>query len=196
MKDPKAEQTVYRRVIAGVSWPTASRPGWIILLGESLFPDFSIVGSPHTYHEIASCSNSSLDYLCRTAGKLYTKYPEAEFFGDTINPMNAVWISLGAPALYKAQFCDNPEDLHFYGHLIRKLLSAPKTLFFAPESGIDGKLLVGMRQEDISSGRAAEHPLLAAIGHAAIELELYRPVVSKAPRLFEPFHHTNGWMSR
>lgn len=176
-KDAAGAKEKYRRVVAGISWPTSNKPGWIIVIGESMVPDFSITGSPHTYQELISFHTESIEQLCRKS-KASMRDMEAEYsgeievFGDTTNPVHSIWMQLNGPDLSPARYHDDAADLYFHSQLVMKTLTSPRTLFLREGSGIEEALINEVQKDQITTSRSKEFPALAALGYALTELEL------------------------
>jgi hypothetical protein len=108
--------------------------------------------------------------------------------------VHSLWQQLNGPDLSPARYHDDAADLYFHSQLVRKVLTAPQTLFLRQSSGIEEVLINEVQKDQIMTSRSKEYPALAALGYALTELEL-SPYF--AVRITEPgslSRHETDWM--
>ena len=81
----------FRRIIAGLGWPYAERPGFVVVIGEDSEPDHSLRLSPRHYLILAEVETSDLEELQRACSRFRDDYCLNSILGNPDSPIHELW---------------------------------------------------------------------------------------------------------
>lgn len=163
----------FRRILAGLGWPYAERPGFVVALGENFDQDHSLPYSPRHYRVLVEHETSDLEELQRVCHKFRDDFCLNSILGDPESPVYELWrrnqrdgvlINITLP-------CDFEKiDLNLIAQLVRRNTETRKTLHFG-DSKLPGYLtrFVADRMEAES---LEQFPPMVAFGFVLAEMEL------------------------
>ena len=163
----------FRRILGGLGWPYAERPGFVVRLGEDFEPDHSLQHSPRHYRVLAEHETSDLEELQRICNRFRDDFCLNSILGNPENPVYEVWRRNreDAPLINVTLPCDFEKiDLNLIAQLVRRNTEGRKTLHFG-DSRIPGYLtrFVADRMESES---LEQFPPMTAFGFVLTEMEL------------------------
>jgi hypothetical protein len=164
----------FRRIVAGLGWPYAERPGFVVTMGEDFEQDHSLPHSPRHYRVLAEHETSDLEALQRTCNKFREHFWLSSILGNPENPVYEVWRrnESNGPLVNISQPADFEKiDMNLIAQLVRKNTEARKILHFG-----DSKLAAYLTRfvaERMEHEAIEQHPPLTAFGFALVELELH-----------------------
>jgi hypothetical protein len=164
---------VFRRIIAGLGWPYAERPGFVVALGEDFEQDYSLPHSPRHYRVLAEHETSDLEELQRACHKLRDDFRLNVILGNPENPVYEVWrrnredapmVNIVLPADFEKI------DLNLVAQLVRRNTEGRKTLHFG-ESKLPA-YLTRFVAERMKNETLEQFPPMMAFGFTLAEMEL------------------------
>jgi hypothetical protein len=164
-RDPETDSR-FSRILAGLSFP-ASKPGFIVVIGEDYFED------PHLkcrhLRSLAEAEESDTERLFKKSLDLRERYQVERIIGDTENePMMALLYDFnkgldGAVSLnlYDGAF---PNDLRYHAQHIKGVTRFNNKTFHLGECNMLRGHLSSFTFEDVPQGRAIDYPAVIALG--------------------------------
>ncbi|NIQ17738.1 MAG: hypothetical protein GTN43_02915 [Candidatus Aenigmarchaeota archaeon] len=175
----------YRRVVGGMGWPFKEKPGFIVVVAE----DFAEIPGPGK-RRLTVIYEKEDDQI----EGIFRKVIEAQRFhwlegiwgnrshenmmalirqfNDEQNKKQGALVHI----LY-APKCDEPDNLTYYAHIIKKQLTKPRNLYFGPESQFPS-YLSALPSEKVK-GLVDQWPAIAALGYALAALEVHGPEIPR-----------------
>lgn len=149
----------YRRILAGVAWPTDQRPGAIVLLSEAKALDPAFL--KRHLHNLYEFTTDRTDDLMDEMDFLQDEFGALVFYGDIgllarvrVNAHNQDLDLKRKPRLqvWKPPMTPGAEGLHARVRLLLDRIRGEKTLFFGPGSkiphAIGPMLSAGWKEDD------------------------------------------------
>jgi|GEM_PF-4247615 len=177
----------YRRIAGAFSWPSGSKAGCLVILGESRRMD-PVLNKTH-YEVLATRQTPYAEDLLRQCAELMGPFFVQCYYYDSSNTAMVDDYLCECACKYatfptvQAPHCDDPQAMRFYASLILNLTNPrAKRLFF----GDDDTLPAHLRQIDATKIRGAtieEYPLLSALGFCLSGLETYKHDPEEQARL-------------
>ncbi|MBC8179184.1 MAG: hypothetical protein H8E19_17420 [Deltaproteobacteria bacterium] len=160
----------FRRILGGLGWPYAERPGFVVVLGEDFGPDHSLQHSPRHYRILAEHETSDLEELQRICHKFREDFCLRSILGNPENPVREIWKREGVKISVVLP-CDLEKiDLNLIAQLVRRNTEGRKTLHFG-DSKIPG-YLTRFVADRIESESLEQFPPMTAFGFVLAEIEL------------------------
>jgi hypothetical protein len=188
----------YSRIVGGLAWPYAGKPGYAAVLAEDFKPDKNLEAR-HIWvlRELEALDVADLIRRCRDMREAY----KANWVGNIQNkPLMAMLYQLQKGFDYKdrlsfdaAPHADDPQGLGYYLPIIKEHLGVNrKLLHFGEGSKLPG-YLAEMGPETLGKDPAG-FPPIASLGYALSYLYTYDPEPCRIenPRMFSG---KNSWMS-
>jgi len=170
--DPETGK-VFRRILGGVGWPYAEKPGFIVVLGEDLEEDHNLPHSPRHCRVLAEHETPDLEELQRYCHKFRDDFCLTSILGNPENPIYELWRRRTPNATINvSQPCDVDKiDLNLVGQLLRRNTEGRKTLHFGSDSKLPGYFTRFVAKR-IEKEEIEEYPAIAAFGFVLVEVEL------------------------
>jgi hypothetical protein len=188
----------FRRIIGGLAWPHAGKPGFAVVIGEDFEEDPNLKARHlSVLKEIEESDVADLIRLCR---ELRNTYKTQGWYGCTSNKsMLGALYHLQKGLDYKDRFSFSPaphsddcQSLGYYLTMIKDIIGINrKILHFGEGSKLPGHL-AEMGPESLSQD-PTEFPTVAALGYVVAHIVSSNP----APRISPPKHMrggAGGWM--
>lgn len=176
-------ERVYSRIAGGIGWPS-TRPGALVIVAQEI-----ALRPPAQLFVLDAREVTDLDGLIRMAIENREDFHVDNFYGDTsrVEEMNFLMHfnseaqSRKAPQLQVHQAPHSKGGrIVFHINAIKSALTAgSKTLNLGEGANLLRAELSSLPQMDVAAAKAAEHPLLAALGYALVELKSHVEVISK-----------------
>ena len=157
----------YCRVLAGLSFPV-SKPGFVVIIAEDYYK------VPNTQcqhmHALAEAEESDTERLFKLCLDLRQRFSVEWIIGNMDNePMMELLYQFnngldGAQPLntYPASF---PDDLSFHVHTIKSVSRSNSRILHLGECSALNERLSIITPEDVSGGKASDHPAVMALGY-------------------------------
>jgi len=189
--DRKRDQ-VYRQVAAALAWPQATKPGFLVVVGEESRPELE--NGKRVLWVLAEQEAAGPAEIYRHYREMSAKFLLREWYGDSSNRAMMQLLrqqlrevqgeKLLPLVILAAPYHDDPQGLLFYVQTVNELVkSSQKLLFFGENSSLPGNFLT-LSPEELK-GKAEEYPPVAALGYAVTALRLYGPALAAAPEYRE-----------
>lgn len=185
----------YRRVYGGVAWP-GKRPGFIVLVGESMTPDGAV--REHFYRMLIEAEEQDVPALLRRCIELKTAtgigllksvrhntYITDGWFADTsylpgmeiVRSLNDEAIERKKESLHlsDAPGGDGKDGFIFCYNVLRGLLSRNKKVLHLGEQSKLPSLLLEVSPEKLIKASPQDYPSIAALGYAVAALVNWKP---------------------
>jgi len=183
---------VYRRLLCGLGWPYADKPGFVVVLAEDFDRDHSIEHSPRHYWVMAEHESDDIEEFHRVCLKFQSEYLFENVLCDYENPAYDLWSQYGEIELCKPYDSENI-TLNVVAQLIRKNTSKTrKTLHFG-DSQLPG-YLANLLPDEIENKRLDHNPPIAALGCVISEMERVKPIRLKVTKRRSFPQGPGGWM--
>jgi len=167
----KDSDMTFQRILGGLGWPYAERPGFILVMGEDFDPDHSLPHSPHHYRVLAEHETSDLEEIQRFCHKFEEDFCLSSFLGNPENPIYEMWKKQkGHPSRISLPYDFEKLNLNLIVQLVRQNTEARKTLHFG-ESKIPGSLTRFM-VDRIENEKIEEFPAMTAFGFILAQMAL------------------------
>lgn len=178
---PGPEDVKYSRIFVGAAWP-ALRPGWVVVVGESLLDR---VGGLAKLTVLDETSDERLWHLIERAVAFWWYYRPERVLADTGHV--AAMQFAAAPAYVKLGFHLEASLLAAmagpfgYAFPILARLRETERLEIPPGSRLAGELMAAPKYEDLATLRLSDYPAIAALAFAVLELEQSRVDTVRRP---------------
>lgn len=197
----KLTQTQYRRIIAGLAWPT-SKPGFLVVLAEELRKK----APGHSFVVLAEHQSTDLHELHAKAYQQQEYYLVQRFYGDpTDENMLRLWYKatedrrirfprkqLSRIHITPAPNHDQSVNLRFYAHLIISLLDSTRKRLYLRDAHTLKAHLENLQGDSLDTS-ASNSPSIAALGYAASALRFYQPPKPGTEESFVPLDPVIGF---
>jgi hypothetical protein len=162
----------YRRLVAGLGWPTGMRPGFALVLAEIYEPDYTKAGKPRHIYLLDEIESGKMEELTRLTTAMLKEHHDPVLCTDDADPL-----------YFQSQ--RNPSCTPLYGRLpvrtdiltmgfVKQLVTNRgqfETLHFPEGAKIGGRLLE-IQDPDLP---LKDYPAVFALGCALCELEINNP---------------------
>ena len=164
----------YGTIVCGLGWPYAEKPGFIVVVAQSLEKDHSIPFSPYHLYTLKEFESSDLEELHRHCLMFKEQLCAEYILGNSDDHIYSIWrsCSAGNPSITVTQPSDYDKlNLNYVAQLIRKH-GQHNTLHIGAGFALPGFFQL-LRAEDIESKTMEHYPPLAALGYALSYLETH-----------------------
>jgi len=168
----------YRRIYAGLGWPYAEKPGFLVVLAEEKKKDHTLPYSPRHYRVLAETETDDIEELRRYGLKYRDDFKLKTIYGDPSSPIYELWRRRYGSDVVNLALPSNHEDidLNLLAQLVKRNTHVRKTLHFGQESRLPGHLMELM-EDRVPMDYLEEYPALTALSYPLVQLELttYQP---------------------
>lgn len=167
----------FRRFLCSISWPYGDKPGFVLVIGEDLEPDFSLDYNPRHIRVLDEFEDLSLEELYRACLKFSSQFPLDSVLGNQDDPLYDIWEKIdhnNGLILTLRQ----PNDIeritpNFVVQLIKKYARKKrKTLHFGQNSKLPAHI-DALTADAIEASSIEKMPAIAALGYLLAELQTY-----------------------
>jgi hypothetical protein len=168
----------YRRIIGGISWPTAAKAGFAVVLGEDRFLDKTL--GKHHLRVLAEYEHENPTELLRRCAEFEKLYQVTVWYGDPTNQPMMDFLARSGFSVYvtQAPYLDDPRVFDFYVKLIQQRTAfSSKTLHLGEESKLRNYCeKVSPDKVDFGLLQASqEYPAVLALGFAVSAMDTWKP---------------------
>ena len=191
----------YRRIVGGIGWPTATLPGFAVVVGEAKQVDGDM--GERLIYVLAEIEDELANSLLGRCLGLRSIYQVRHWYGDTrdrvrlalVNQINQGMDVGNKLVFHAAPYSKDAKGLVYYHSLIHQAtLAGQKTLYL----GNAPKLIEALTQADMAAIEGQDHselPAVAALGYALSEIKARQPAAVQATVQFPDFSPIkDAWM--
>ena len=189
--------THYRRILCGLGWPIADKPGFVIVVAEGWDQDFSIEFSPHHLWLLDEHESDGIEELYRTCLKFQSVYLFRNVLGNNDNTLHHLWCpnKKGVTRLnLRLPYDFDNITLDFVAQLMKKNTAKTRKILHFGHSVLPGHL-DALLPDNVETEKLESSPPIAALGFVLSEMERTRAIKVNRRKRVKYYGCGNGWMS-